>query len=142
MYEVRAIRALYPHPIPARCLRITERGYCVGGAIQCYVEGHEVPQGGAFPSPHTLSAVLHRANPRLDRFEARNLAGQITSANDTGHFDRAWERAETALTYHWPGPTVGAALLVSDTEQGARTSLMKHSVGALKPLLAPHAERA
>lgn len=105
MYEVRVIRALYPHPIPARCLRITERGYCVGGAVQCYVEAREVPQGGAFPSPHTLSEVLRRANPRLDRFEARRLAGQITSANDTGHFERAWEQAEEALTCHWPGPT-------------------------------------
>ena len=100
MYDARLIRALYPHPIPARCLRMTERGYCVGGALQCYVDGHEVPSGGAFPSPHTLSAVLRRANPRLNRFEARSLAGQITSANDTGQVGHAWERLEEALTRH------------------------------------------
>lgn len=131
MYEVRAIRALYPHPIPARCLRITERGYCVGGAIQCYVEGHEVPQGGAFPSPHTLSAVLRRANPRLGRFEARSLAGQITSANDTGHFERAWARAEEALTCHWPGPVVGAALPFSDSSHSPRTSFARQALEEL-----------
>lgn len=100
MFDARVIRALYPHPIPARCLRMTERGYCVGGALQCYVEGREVPSGGAFPSPHTLSAVLRRANPRLNRFEARSLAGQITSANDTGDFAKAWERVEEALIRH------------------------------------------
>jgi hypothetical protein len=100
MFDARVIRALYPHPIPARCLRMTDRGYCVGGALQCYVEGREVPRGGAFPSPHTLSAVLRRANPRLNRFEARSLAGQITSANDTGDFDKAWERLEEALARH------------------------------------------
>jgi hypothetical protein len=100
MFDARVIRALYPHPIPARCLRMTERGYCVGGALQCYVEGREVPHGGAFPSPHTLSGVLRRANPRLNRFEARSLAGQITSANDTGQFDKAWERMEEALARH------------------------------------------
>ncbi|HKJ70321.1 MAG TPA: hypothetical protein VKA55_01015 [Gammaproteobacteria bacterium] len=100
MFEARLIRALYPHPIPARCLRMTERGYCVGGALQCYVEGREVPSGGAFPSPHTLSGVLCRANPRLNRFEARSLAGRITSANDTGDFDRAWDHLEEALSRH------------------------------------------
>ncbi|MFA9460185.1 hypothetical protein [Thiohalorhabdus methylotrophus] len=101
MYDVRAIRSMYPHPMPARCLHLTERGYCVGGAIQCYVDRKEVPFGGAFPSPHTLSAVLRRANPRLNRFEARTLAGQITSANDTGEFDRAWDRAKEALSLHY-----------------------------------------
>jgi len=99
-YDVRAIRAMYPHPVPARCLRFTERAYCVGGALQCFVEQTEVPQGGAFPSPHSLSAVLRKANTRLNRFEARALAGQITSANDTGDFQRAWERLGEALTRH------------------------------------------
>lgn len=94
------VRALYPNPIPARCLHLTERGYCVGGAVQCYLDSKEIPWGGAFPSPHTLSAVLRRANPRLNRFEARTLAVQITSANDTGEFERAWEKAEEALTLH------------------------------------------
>lgn len=100
MVDARVIRALYPHPIPARCLRMTDRGYCVGGALQCYVEGFEVPWGGAFPSPQTLSRVLARANPRLNRFEARRLAGQITSANDTGDYDKAWDRLDEALARH------------------------------------------
>ena len=26
MFHARVIRALYPHPIPARCLRLAERG--------------------------------------------------------------------------------------------------------------------
>ena len=99
-YDVRAIRAMYPHPVPARCLRFTERAYCVGGALQCFVEQMEVPRGGAFPSPHSLSAVLRKANPHLNRFEARALAGQITSANDTGDFQRAWERLEESLNRH------------------------------------------
>ncbi|MEF8792398.1 hypothetical protein [Thiohalorhabdus sp.] len=100
MIDSRVIRALYPHPIPSRCLRLTDRGYCVGGALQCYVEGFEVPRGGAFPSPQTLSRVLSRANPRLSRFEARRLAGRITSANDTGDFDQAWDCLDEALTRH------------------------------------------
>ena len=97
MFHARVIRALYPHPIPARCLRMVERGYCVGGALQCYVEDLEVPPGGAFPSPQTLSRVLVRANPRLNRFEARTLAGRITSANDTADFDKAWDWLDEAL---------------------------------------------
>lgn len=118
MFHARVIRALYPHPIPARCLRMTERGYCVGGALQCYVDGFEVPRGGAFPSPQTLSRVLVRANPRLNRFEARHLAGQITSANDTGELDKAWECLDEALDRHseealghptdLPGPPIPA----------------------------------
>lgn len=100
MFDTRVIRALYPHPIPARCLHLADRGYCVGGALQCYVEGREVPQGGAFPSPHTLSGVLHRANPRLNRFEARSLAGRITAANDSGDFAQAWGYLEEALGRH------------------------------------------
>ncbi|HKJ86908.1 MAG TPA: hypothetical protein VKA48_00105 [Gammaproteobacteria bacterium] len=116
MYDIRAIRSMYPHPMPARCLHLTERGYCVGGAIQCYVDRKEVPFGGAFPSPHTLSAVLRRANPRLNRFEARTLAGQITSANDTGEFERAWERAREALTLHYEMDLPESATILGPVE--------------------------
>lgn len=118
MYDIRVIRSLYPHPIPARCLRMTERGYCVGGAVMCYLEGVEVPQGGAFPSPHTLASVLRRANPRLNRFEARTLAGQITSANDTGDFAKAWERAAEALTRHLEGLPAGNAEMAEAASRG------------------------
>lgn len=116
MFDARVIRALYPHPITARGLRLTERGYCVGGALQCYVDGFEVPRGGTFPSPHTLSQVLSRANPRLNRFEARCLAGRITSANDTGDFEKAWDWLDEALARHGEealGGLVGLAKPVS-----------------------------
>ena len=102
MQDIRIIRALYPHPMPARCLHLTERGYCVGGAIQCFLDRKEVPFGGAFPSVETLSAVLRRANPYLHRREAKILARKITSANDDGEFDQAWELAEVGITRHQP----------------------------------------
>ena len=104
MITVKQLKEKYPNPIPARCLHITEKGYCVGGTLQCELDNKEVPFGGAFPSPHTLASVLYRANPHLNRFEARTLAGKITSANDTGEFERAWGYLERALTYYSPIP--------------------------------------
>ncbi len=126
MYDIRVIRSLYPNPIPARCLRMSERGYCVGGAVMCYLEGMEVPRGGAFPSPHTLAAVLRQANPRLNRFEARTLASQITSANDTGDFAKAWARAEEALNRHrelrFPKEPLFGVIRDRSTEEGQAAS--------------------
>jgi hypothetical protein len=117
MITVDDIRQAYPNPEQLSSAAVSGAGYCVGGALCLYLERQGVltyrpdvlagddpaakderDRDLRFPQDRLLAAALQRANPRLSEASALVGAGRITSANDRGQFDLAWERLREALT--------------------------------------------
>lgn len=100
------IRARYPHPrifherygnrTPAYCTG----GACVKMALRRGRLANVTGLARAFPGVCTLRDALYALNPALPLAVAQRYAEQIIAANDVGHFGRAWEIVDAAVTYH------------------------------------------
>lgn len=97
------IRSQFPSPVRAVSIQTTDNPacYCVGGALLLYKKrlhlAAGVPDFQRFPDPAEIASVLREYNPRITLADARTLARQLTSENDTGAFECAWSTLEYAL---------------------------------------------
>jgi len=101
--DITEIRRRYPHPKSVHAAGVqTDIDYCVGGALcQAHAElwdGGHYSFAPHFPSSWALRGMLLKINPTLPPEEATAYADAITSANDLGRFEEAWQRAGQALT--------------------------------------------
>lgn len=93
MITVEQIKQQYPYPVRFADSELTDRAYCIGGAI-CHVTGTHVN----FPRINQLAIALIDLNPHLDWYDAPGYASLIITENDAGMFESAWETVNVALT--------------------------------------------
>ena len=110
---VAEIRQLYPSPIRDSGMTTTAGAYCVGMA--CLLAYDRWDDADVFPGEYEIASVLADINPALDRpgpeyvgdehdlslenTLAYAFAWEITTDNDAGNFEGAWETLGRALTY-------------------------------------------
>lgn len=112
--SIAEIRRQYPEPISDREFPKPQGTYCVGMAVML-AHGAWENDSDSFPGEGDLAEVLCALNPALEgprpgateedvleeieQSLAYAFAEQITSANDAGDVDEAWEIAGRALDY-------------------------------------------
>ena len=89
------LKEAYPNPMEAMGVaRKTADSYCVGGAF-CKGQGiHD-----RFPNISDLARYLREYDTSLPVSTSRKYATDITTLNDDGNFDGAWDALEQAITY-------------------------------------------
>jgi len=99
---VEHLMTAYPSPVKAHTgspIDCRPDAYCVGGSLCLAYPDVVDARPRNFPNPGDLAAWIEALNPALSWGIAMDFAARITHNNDAGHFARAYQVLDQALTY-------------------------------------------